>query len=73
MSTCNKCKFWRRITENCGRAAWIDSDGRIDIDTMAFYASAYDDSGLCAGIKTGPLFGCLNFFAKKVSKKGELK
>ena len=68
---CKDCKFWeshwdgRKTWNICQVADWVSQDYKVADDEIAYYADASDDSGLDAGIKTGPLFGCIKFEAKK--------
>lgn len=68
MGNCKDCKFWEfrvdmynKSWNTCEAVAWVDYDSRIGDDSFAIYASASDDSGLEAGLKTGPMFGCNKF------------
>lgn len=68
MNHCKDCKYWdahlgdRGVTWNtCARLDWVDVADKIGDDEAAIYADASDDSGLDAGLKTGPLFGCIKF------------
>lgn len=65
---CKDCKWWEayglRNTATwaaCGFPDWTSPGKDIAEDTMSFYATAQDDQGLDAGLKTGRMFGCLKF------------
>lgn len=67
MGNCKDCKFWeshfdgRKEWHTCEAADWVDREDKIGEEGFALYAEALDDSGLMAGLKTGPLFGCIKF------------
>lgn len=70
MGHCKDCGFWDSDTKNfntCLFPDWVDQYTKIEDDTFAIYADACDDSGLTAGLKTGPMFGCVKF--KPIKKK----
>ena len=76
MGNCKDCRWWQHHTDvynkswaDCAAADWVDRDSRIGDADMAVYAEASDDHGLNAGLKTGPMFGCVQFqlSGKKVS------
>jgi hypothetical protein len=50
----------------CEVVAWVGYSDKIADDAVAIYADANDDSGLEAGMKTGPMFGCIKFFPKSI-------
>ena len=66
---CKDCKFWRtsekafsnKTVSECDRLNWADRYETIGDDEAAIYADATDESGLEAGLKTGPMFGCIKF------------
>lgn len=65
---CKDCRYWEfhhdtrgRKWHTCEAANWVNRDDQIDDSDIAYYADALDDSGLDAGIKTGPMFGCVKF------------
>ena len=65
---CKDCRFWESHTDSwnktwrtCEAADWVARDDKIADDAFAIYAEALDDSGLEAGMKTGPMFGCVRF------------
>lgn len=69
---CKDCRFWESHTDmrnkswnTCEAADWVDRGQKIADDGLAIYADASDDSGLEAGMKTGPMFGCIRFVAIK--------
>lgn len=71
MGYCKDCKHWRshlgefnKAWETCEGVDWTDMTSRIKEDDFALYAEAHDDSGLSAGLRTGPLFGCIKFSPK---------
>lgn len=71
MGNCKNCKYWDSHTDmrgkswnTCEVAAWVDRAAVIADNAIAIYADASDDSGLDAGIKTGPMFGCIKFVGK---------
>jgi hypothetical protein len=60
---CKDCKFWSS-SGTCDRLDWDndwDNDNRPADDDAVLLANASDDHGLCADLRTGPLFGCLKF------------
>lgn len=59
---CKNCRSWNKYDNSCYKAEW---DGLIDNNQLSYYAEAHDDSGLYAGIKTGPNFGCVLFEERK--------
>ena len=68
MGHCKDCKHWEshidtrnRSWHTCEAANWVERDSKIGDDDLAIYADANDDSGLDAGLKTGPMFGCVKF------------
>ena len=73
MGCCKDCKFWENMGKNwnvCNRSSWVSPNDPIGDTSLAVYASAHDDSGLDAGIKTGALFGCVGFCNKRKSGLG---
>jgi len=68
MGNCKDCKYWDSYDQTCDGVEWVDLDSKIGDTEFAYYADANDDSGLSAGIKTGPMFGCIKFVAKPVKK-----
>ena len=59
---CKNCKSWSKYDKTCYKAEW---DGTLKDNELTYYADAHDDSGLEAGVKTGPNFGCVLFTPKK--------
>jgi hypothetical protein len=67
---CGDCKYWENHTDmwnkswnTCEAAKWVDRDEKIGENEFAVYADCADDHGLNAGLKTGPMFGCIKFAA----------
>ena len=60
MGNCMHCRNWDIDDQTC-RVDWVDQGADIGQADMAIYASASDDHGLVAGLKTGPMFGCVQF------------
>lgn len=72
MGNCKDCKFWEyfqdtrgRKWHECHRVSWLDFDVKVEESNFAIYAHSSDDYGLEAGLKTGPMFGCVQFVSKK--------
>lgn len=76
MGNCKDCKFWESHTDQwykswnkswnaCEAVNWVNRSEKISDSSFAIYADASDDSGLDAGLKTGPMFGCIKFEQKK--------
>ena len=68
---CKDCRFWEShvnghdtAATTCEAAGWVRYDQKLNDDSFAVYADANDDQGLEAGLKTGPLFGCVKFQQK---------
>lgn len=68
MGFCKDCKHWEshsdvrnRAWHTCSAADWVERGTEIGEDGLAIYADATDDSGLDAGLRTGPMFGCVKF------------
>lgn len=68
MGNCKDCRYWEshidmrgRSWNTCEVASWVSRTDTIADNSIAIYADASDDTGLDAGIKTGPLFGCIKF------------
>ena len=73
---CKDCKFWdARFTDSGSGDCWLSDQvencqSAVSPNGLAYYAHAYDDLGLESGIKTGPMFGCVNFVqSTKTSQK----
>jgi hypothetical protein len=65
---CKDCKHWEanqddhgRKWNECNAAQWEELDAKLKPEAFAYYADADDDSGLYAGVITGPMFGCIKF------------
>jgi len=65
MGNCKDCKKYDKRGQFCNAAYWVEPREKLATDALAFYANAHDDSGLEAGVKTGPMFGCIKFQPKK--------
>lgn len=68
MNNCKDCAFWDshqdykgRTWHTCELPDWIEAGDWIANNEIAFFASASDDTGLTAGVITGPMFGCVRF------------
>lgn len=70
MSTgnCKDCNYWRfhhdgfnTSWHECDKADWVELKEALPDDSMGVYSYALDDSGLRAGLRTGPMFGCIQF------------
>lgn len=68
---CKDCKHWHQAL---GHVHWntceaanteVDYDTPMPEDGFGLYAHVNDDCGLSAGVKTGPLFGCIKFQARE--------
>lgn len=68
MGNCKDCTKWYRRDQTC-RVDWVERSDRVEEGEMAIFAEAHDDSGLMAGLKTGPLFGCVQFQPKPKRKE----
>lgn len=66
-NTCRNCKFWGHYRKGeCDRVDGLFPDNpaaSFDIVTHVL-----DDSGLNAGLVTGPDFGCIHFAPRKARK-----
>lgn len=60
---CKDCYRWSKESQECD-LDWINREAKIKDDQFGVFANAWDDSGLVAGLKTGPLFGCVQFRKK---------
>ena len=74
MGYCKDCRNWRshfgefgKTWQTCEGVDWTDMTDRINEDGFALYAESDDNSGLSAGLRTGPLFGCIKFSPKEAS------
>ena len=68
---CKDCVYWESHTDvylkswnTCEAANWTMCHEEISEDGIYVYADASDDSGLEAGLMTGPLFGCIKFIRR---------
>lgn len=68
MGNCKDCRHWEHHIDmrgkrwsTCNAVEWVAYDASIDERGSAIFADAHDDSGLDAGLKTGPMFGCVQF------------
>lgn len=75
MGHCKDCKFWESHGDRrnnswhtCELPDWVEREAKVGDDSFAIYAEAHDDSGLTAGLKTGPMFGCIKFQPHSVRK-----
>lgn len=62
---CKDCKKWSKATNECYLASWEPQNIKLKDNEIIFFADAADDSGLMAGVRTGPNFGCIRFEEKK--------
>jgi hypothetical protein len=59
ITLCKNCQYWNRNSQECNIAEWVDTKYKVtDVEGLTYYAKAYDDSGLQAGIRTAGTFGC---------------
>jgi|GEM_PF-2895864 len=68
MGHCKDCKHWESHEDfrgkqwtTCEAPDWLGIADKISADGLAIFADASDDTGLNAGLKTGPMFGCVKF------------
>lgn len=80
MGNCKDCKHWHAHIDafnkrwnTCEAPNWVDYANKVDDDGFALYADASDDSGLCVGLKTGPMFGCIKFLQRNAKSKSKCK
>lgn len=66
MIRCKNCRFWEHHVDvrnkewhTCEMISWVEREEKIGDTGFAIYATAADDHGLDAGLKTGPEFGCV--------------
>lgn len=80
VGNCKDCKYWETYGNSfyyptewkeCDRPDRVMRYDPTKDDEVALYADALDDSGLTAGLKTGPMFGCVHFTAKTPPKEKE--
>jgi hypothetical protein len=72
MGNCKDCVFWKYHVDQwkkewnqCEKASDAHRAYKPKDDGFFVFAEASDDSGLWAGLVTGPMFGCVNFTAIK--------
>jgi len=65
---CKNCRYWDKYDNSCNLADWYNRDNELVKDEIMFYAEVNDDSGLRAGVRTGPEFGCIKFEIRKNRK-----
>lgn len=65
---CKDCKYWEHTGDQygkrwneCNKASWVNAGEDQASDVLGVYADASDDTGLQAGLITGPNFGCIHF------------
>jgi hypothetical protein len=65
---CKNCKFWKHHENDYGKkwnscevAGWGERGDKFSSDALAIFVHVHDDSGLEAGLMTGPEFGCIKF------------
>lgn len=66
MGNCKDCRHWDELFSICVGVDWIDvfEDDVKPMDKANGFAIAVcapDDQGLTIHLKTGPLFGCVQF------------
>jgi len=68
MGNCKNCDHWRVVSDmrgrtytECNKVPWVETGQAMCADSFAVYAEASDDSGQTTGLKTGPMFGCVQF------------
>lgn len=64
--TCKNCRWWRLEPEgdghrHCDFIDTIEGERVASTTGCALIATAHDDSGLCAYLRTAPNFSCPNF------------
>ena len=67
MGNCKDCQHWHRIRFECLQVCTnYENDQPIPEDKeFRMDVTFNDDQGLDVGLKTGPLFGCVEFEAKE--------
>ena len=65
MGHCKDCRHWNKDSFSCETVEWMDdyadsntSPGEYDFKLAVVYD---DDQGLSVGLKTGPMFGCVQY------------
>ena len=74
--TCSQCAHWDtdchtaigKGFHECNLPEWKSRGDKMGISEIGYYAEAYDDSGMTAGIVTGHNFGCMYFCSKGIKK-----
>jgi hypothetical protein len=73
MGYCKDCVYWKSYkikytiveTTECDQVKMvIDQENNVPDDGFALWSDAEDPTGLVAVLKTGPMFGCVNFKEK---------
>lgn len=64
MSNCKDCKYWKNYDQTCGNVEWFELEDKLVGEEFGCYTNAYDNSGLSAGVKTGPMFSCIKWESK---------
>ncbi len=68
MGNCKDCHKWDEDDGTCRLPDWIDGDDKLAGDSMAVCAMAADDQGLDVWLRTGPMFGCVQFQSRNPRK-----
>jgi len=58
---CKDCKFWNKHNTECNKIDWLETSKPLTGNDFALDADFLDDQGLQLHLKTGPLFGCIQF------------
>ncbi len=68
MGNCKDCKYWEshqdmrgKVWTTCERVDLVNSVEEIGDDGAGVLVEISDDYGLMAGLRTGPMFGCVKF------------
>lgn len=68
---CKDCRHWAfhqdmrgKEWHECDAVDWRTRAAKVENADFAIYTEAHDDSGLWAGLRTGPMFGCVQFQQK---------
>lgn len=70
MGNCKNCKYWKTLNDGyrtwsiCDNVDSLEHSDKIARDGFAIFADCHDNSGMYAGLKTGPDFGCIKFIEK---------
>ena len=70
--TCKECTHWEGYCGTaigkgfhaCNLPDWKSEGEKMGASEIGYYAEALDDSGLSAGVVTGPDFGCVKFILR---------